>query len=73
MLDVPFSAEEVTNTVCRLNGRKAAGPDGLVTQHLKAEGESVVIWLRNILNPLEVVPDILKRSLGMGGEWVKIP
>ena len=70
MLDVPFSAEDVTNTVCRLKGRKAAGPDGLVTQHLKPEGESLVIWLRNIL---EVVPDILKRSLGMGGEWVKIP
>ena len=70
---MPFSAEEVTNTVCKLKGRKAAGPDGLVTQHLKPEGESVVIWLRNILNSLEVVPDILKRSLGMGGEWVKIP
>lgn len=42
MLDVPFSAEEVTNTVCRLKGRKAAGSDGLVTQHLKAESESVV-------------------------------
>ena len=54
LLDVPFSAEEVTNTVCKL----------------KPEGESLVIWLRNIL---EVVPDILKRSLGMGGEWVKIP
>ena len=50
----------------RLKNRKAAGPDGLMAEHLKLGGESVVIWLMNILNAvieLEVVPDVLKRGV----------
>ena len=66
LLDVPFSAEEVSAALMRLNNRKAAGPDGLMAEHLKLGGESVVIWLMNILNAvieLEVVPDVLKRGV----------
>ena len=47
LLDAPFSGEEVTNAVSRLKVRKAAHPDGLVAEHLKAGGKSMVIWLRN--------------------------
>ena len=70
LLDVPFSAEEVSRAVSKLKCRKAAGPDGLVAEHLKAGGESVVIWLMNILNAIvemEVVPDVLKRGLVVPG------
>ena len=49
----------------RLKARKAAGPDGLVAEHLKAGRESVVIWLRNAVVELEVVLEILKRGLVM--------
>lgn len=66
LLDVLFSAEEVSAAVAKLKNRKAAGPDGLMAEHLKEGGESVVIWLMNILNAvveLEVVPGVLKRGV----------
>ena len=50
LLDVPFTAEEVSRAVSRLKKKKAPGPDGLLAEHLRAGGEAVVIWLRNILN-----------------------
>ena len=42
------------------------GPDGLLAEHLKAGGEAVMIWLRNILNAtveVESVPTVLKRGV----------
>ena len=63
LLDVPFSAVEVTGAVKRLKNRKSPGPDGVMAEHLKAGGESIIIWLMNILNAvvdLEVIPDLLK-------------
>ena len=65
-MDVPFTDEEVANTVQRLKRRKAPGPDGLLAERLKAGGEAVEIWLRNILNgimELEMIPGILKRGI----------
>ena len=41
----------------------AASLDGVVVEHLNAGGESVVIWLRNILLELEIVPFELKRGV----------
>ena len=49
LLDVPFTVEEVAVAVCRLKSRKAAGPDGLMAEHLKFAGESTIIWLTNII------------------------
>lgn len=43
--------------------RKAAGPDGLLTEHLKFGEQAVLTWLLKILNDvieLEVIPDMLK-------------
>ena len=43
-----------------------AGLDGLVAEHLKYAGESMVIWLRNIMNALrelEMIPDFLKKGV----------
>ena len=65
LLDAPFTAEEVSRDVSRLKKTKAPGPDGLLAEHLRAGGEAVVIWLRNILNAtveLESVPTVLKRG-----------
>ena len=62
-LDVPFSAEEVSAAVSKLQCGKAVGPDRLMAEHLKAGGEMVVILLMNVLNTiveLEVIPDVLK-------------
>ena len=36
LLDTPFSAEEVSVAIAKLKSRKAAGPDGLMAEHLKA-------------------------------------
>ncbi len=43
VLDVPFSDEEVAMAVGKLKGRKAAGPDGLVREHLKEGGQTTVV------------------------------
>lgn len=48
LLDAPFAAEEVTNAVSKLKVGKEAGSNGLVAVDLKAERESVVIWLRTL-------------------------
>ena len=66
LLDTPFSAEEVSVAIAKLKSRKAAGPDELMAEHLKAGRESVVIWLMNILNAvveMEVIPGVLKRGV----------
>jgi hypothetical protein len=34
LLDVPFTAEEVHAAVRKLKGRKAAGPAGIMAEHL---------------------------------------
>ena len=52
LLGVPFSADEVSAVVSKLKRGKAAGPDGLMNEHLKAGGEAVVIWLLNVLNSI---------------------
>lgn len=62
LLGVQFSARAIE----KLKNRKAARPDGLIAEHLKLGGESVVTWLMNILNAvveLVVVSDALKMGL----------
>ena len=39
ILDVPFTAEEVTRAIARLKSRKAAGPNGFMAEHWKAGGD----------------------------------
>ena len=66
LLDVPFTAEEVSGAVSRLKGKKAPGPDGVMAEHLKFGGEVFVIWLMRILNAvieLEAIPEVLKRGV----------
>ena len=66
LLDVPFTSDEVKAAIGRLKCGKAAGPDGVVAEHLKYAGESMVIWLMNVMNAiveLEVIPDSLKQGL----------
>ncbi len=48
LLDVPFSAEEGSVAVAKLKTRKAAGPDGLTIEHLKAGWKTTVTWLLSI-------------------------
>ena len=66
LLDVPFTVDEVKAAIRKLKCGKAAGLDGLVAEHLKYAGESMVIWLRNIMNALmelEMIPDFLKKGV----------
>ena len=61
LLDVPFTSEEVFIAVSKLKKKKSPGPDSMLAEHLKAGGDAVVIWLRNVLNAvveLEVVPEV---------------
>ena len=43
LLDTPFCAEEVAAAVRKFKSGKAAGPDGLLAEHLKWGGESVLL------------------------------
>ena len=44
LLDVPFTAEEVSGAVNRLKMRKALGLDGLIAEHIKAGGDAMITW-----------------------------
>ena len=64
--DVPFCAEEVVAAVKKLKVGKAAGPDGLLEEHLKWGGLSVLVWLQGMLNSFvesEAVPSVLKTGI----------
>lgn len=66
LLNVPFTAEEVSGAVNRLKRRKAQGPDGLMAEQTEAGGDVLITWLVNILNAvvdLEVVPEVLKSGV----------
>ena len=66
-LDVPFSVEEVEHILHnRMKLRKASGPDGLTTEHLRYGGPAVVHWLTEISNSiieLEQIPPLLKQGI----------
>lgn len=65
LLNVPFSAEEVSRVVCKLKKNKAPSPDGFIAED-NSRVEAVVIWLLKILNAtveLESVPEVLKRGV----------
>ena len=50
LLNVPFTAAEVSGAVNRLKRRKAQGTDGLMAEQTEAGGDVVITWLVNILN-----------------------
>ena len=66
ILDAPFTREEVARALKKLKARKAAGPDGIVGEHLKWGGAVVQEWLLRVLNAvvdLEVIPSVLKSGI----------
>ena len=79
-MDIPFTTEEVEHALSRLKRRKAAGPEGLMAEHLQEAGSEVQVWLRNVLNAiveLEEVPSATKSGIiipvykGSGRDLVK--
>ena len=66
-LDVPFSVEEVEHILHnRMKLRKASGPDGVTTEHIRYGGPAVVRWLTEISNSiieLEQIPPLLKQGI----------
>ena len=79
-MDIPFTAEEVEHALSRLKRRKAAGPEGLMAEHLQEAGSEVQVWLRIVLNAiveLEQVPSAMKSGIiipvykGSGRDLVK--
>ena len=62
-VDTPFTLEEVENAVHKLKPGRASGCDGLIGEHLIHGGQTVLSWLRNILNAIvevEAIPPALK-------------
>ena len=63
ILDYDFTEDEIEYALKRLKSNKSGGADGLVTEHLKHGGHSIVSWLRRILNriiQLEKIPPSFK-------------
>ena len=64
LLDTPFCAAPAA--VRKFKSGKAAGPDGLLAEHLKWGGESVLLLLQGVLNFIvesEAVPSVLKTGI----------
>ena len=69
MLDTPFTSEVIAAVIKPLIMWKAAGPDGIVAEHLKGDGGTVAILISGVMdakNELEQVRNILKT-------WMVIP
>ena len=63
ILDVEITEEEVTYAIQRLKLGKAAGHDGISSEHLRFGGQSLVKWLVKVFNSVlthEQIPDCLK-------------
>ena len=52
ILDCLFTREEVAGAMRKLKWRKAAGPDGVVGEHLKWGGHVVQEWLLRVTNAM---------------------
>ena len=63
LLDTPFTLEEVENAVHKLKPGKASGRNGLIGEHLIHGDQTILSWLRNILNAIvevKAIPSALK-------------
>ena len=52
ILDVAFTLEEVQGAVNKLKLGKSGGPDGIIAEHLRWGGETLLLWLLGVLTPL---------------------
>ena len=59
VLRKPISPLEVLSAVKALKSGKSSGPDGLLSEHLKRGGPTLIPWLTKILNRIIVTEEIL--------------
>ena len=52
MFDLEFEAEEVSKAISKLQNGKAAGPDGVSSEHLKSGGSLLNTWITQIFNAI---------------------
>ena len=65
MLDIPVQVEEIEGAIKSLPSGKAASFDGVTSEHLKFGGESLNIWIVQILNAiisLKCIPASFKKA-----------
>ena len=65
VFDIEFDVEEVSKAISKLPNRKAAGPDGVSSEHLKFGGSLLRTWITQIFNAillLECVPSSFKEA-----------
>ena len=48
IFDVPFEVDEVENAIKCLPTGKAAGPDGVTSEHFELGGKLLTTWITNI-------------------------
>ena len=66
ILDCPINTEEIESALRKLKTRRSGGADGLLAEHLKNGGPTLIVWLERIFNTiihLEQIPSSFK--LGM--------
>jgi hypothetical protein len=62
----PVTCAEVKRAISRLSSNKAADSDGLMSEHLKVAGDSIVVYLTDLINAFirnKEVPEDLKDGL----------
>ena len=52
LLDTPFTSEKINAAIKAWRSQKAAGPNRIVAEHLKADGETVSIWIRAVMHAI---------------------
>ena len=63
LLDDPITSEEIEGALRKMKNRKSGGADGLLAEHLKNGGPTLIVWLKRIFNTiirLEQIPPSLK-------------
>lgn len=55
VFDVEFEAEEVSRAISKLQDGKAAGPDGVSSEHLKCSGSLLTTWITQIFNAILIL------------------
>ena len=58
ILEAPFDVEEIASAIKKLKFGKSGGADGLLPEHLKHGGHSIILWLQSVFNKIRTCEDI---------------
>ena len=58
ILEAPFDVEEIASAIKKRKFGKSGAADGLLPEHLKHGGHSIILWLQSVFNKIRTCGDI---------------